>query len=276
MSTPLKSEKISYQEEIAMMLFGFGDSNKPNEDTIKLVEGIVLNQLRIIIQEAFKYSDGNKLDGKALVFLMRRNRTKMQRFIRYLLAKELNKEVNTSNEEADTLHSTSIDVPKSKPKHPLIEFIEYMDETGELTDLSETDQGKYERTLRADEISKALDKNMYLEYQEARRQSFFKRSGAKFRKWLDPNGSIEFDSTALDVLAYYGRETIAQLTDYAFQVRLDSNRGSDPFSSMKVYYVKQAITVNEISEVMRRVSSPQTGKLNLGKKLPITQYILAL
>lgn len=276
MSTPLKSEKISYQEEIAMMLFGFGDSNKPNEDTVKLVEGIVLNQLRIIIQEAFKYSDGNKLDGKALVFLMRRNRTKMQRFIRYLLAKELNKEVNTSNEEADTLQSTSIDVPKSKPKHPLIEFIEYMDETGELTDLSETDQGKYERTLRADEISKALDKNMYLEYQEARRQSFFKRSGAKFRKWLDPNGSIEFDSTALDVLAYYGRETIAQLTDYAFQVRLDSNRGSDPFSSMKVYYVKQAITVNEISEVMRRVSSPQTGKLNLGKKLPITQYILAL
>lgn len=271
-NTMEKKSNVNYYEEISSMLFGFGDAPIPNKDTVALVSSIVVQQLRTIIQEALKFSDGRNLKGEELVFLMRHNKHKMRRFVKHLANKELKKEI-----QKEAVQISNIDVIINKPKHPLITFIENIDETGEFTDLSEFDEVKHNRQVRASYVSETLDEEKYLKYQKARCVSFVSGRGyEKFRIWLDPRKEVNFTTTALEVLAYYAFETVAQLVDFAFLVRLDNKRGPDPLNNMKAYCIHQPITVNEIKEVMRRVSSPQVGKLNFGGKLPETHYMLAL
>lgn len=266
-------EAINYRDEITNMLFGFGDAPVPNKDTVSLVENIVLQQLHTIIQEALKLtSDGKNLKGEELVFLMRHNKHKMRRFVKHLANKELKKEV-----EKESVQINEIDIIISKPKHPLIAFIESIDETGEFTDLSEFDEVKYNRQVRASYISESLDEEKYLKYQKARCVSFVPgKSFEKFKVWLNPKKEVNFSTTALEVLSYYAFETVAQLVDLAFLVRVDNKRGPDPLNNMKAYCVQQPITVSELKEAMRRVTSPQAGTLNFGGKLPETHYLLAL
>lgn len=295
----MEPQKVSYYNEVCMMMFGFGDSHKPNPDTVRLVETIVLSQMRMIVQEAMKYVSGNTLEAEQLVFLMRKNKFKVRRFIKYLQMKELKK-------AAENLHSVTVDLTEPR-KNELIEFIEKLDETGELTNVNEFDEVKYERQLRADRMSLALDEEKYMKFYKARCASFNSkqmsqpRNFQKLRNWIDPKEEIKFTHAAMDVLSYYAYETVAQLMDYALLVRMDMKSTSDPLSNIasssynatmfngeyrqtgnnpdysKVYSGQPAISVAEIKEVMRRVYAPQTGKLMLGKqKLPDTAYILAL
>lgn len=269
----IKTECVNYREEIASMLFGFGDAPMPNRDTVDLVESIVLQQLRTIIQEALKFStDGKNLRGEELVFLMRHNKHKMRRFVKHLATKELKKEI-----EKDSVEIIDIETIINKPKHPLIAFIESIDETGEFTDLSEFDEIKYNRQVRASYISENLDEEKYLKYQKARCVSFVPgKNYEKFKTWLNLKKDVSFTTSALEVLSYYAFETVAQLVDFAFLVRVDNKRGPDPLNNTRAYCVHQPITVCEVKEVMRRVTNPQTGKLCFGGKLPETHYLLAL
>ncbi|CAH1099016.1 unnamed protein product [Psylliodes chrysocephalus] len=287
---------ITYYNEISLMMFGFGDSHKPNPETVRLVESIVLKQLRTIVQEALKYSDGKNLKGEELIFLMRHNKQKMRRFVKYLINKHNKLKIQVDFTEIN------LDV---KPKSDLLEFIERIDETEEFTDLTEFDEVKYERQLRADRISQALDEKKYLDFCKARCASFLSkdttyRSLVKLRLWIDPKKEINFKDDALDVIAYYAYETVAEITDYALLVRMDSKSGTDPLKHLtgsyytstmfngrhkfeepnpdysKVYMSQPPISVNEIKEVMRRVCTPQAGRIHFGGKLPETQYLFAL
>nr|XP_023020046.1 transcription initiation protein SPT3 homolog [Leptinotarsa decemlineata] len=291
--------KISFYTEISLMMFGFGDSHTPNQETVLLVENIVLKQLRTLVQEALKYSDGKNLKGEELVFLMRHNKQKMRSFVKYLI----NKQTKSAIQKMQT---NVVEIDKiQKPKGPLMEFIERIDETGEFTDLSEFDEIKYQRQLRADRISLALDEKKYLEFCKARCASFCsrdttQRSLEKLRLWVDPKKKINFKVEALDVLAYYAYQTVAEITDYALLVRMDSKCGTDPLKHLpgsyytatmfsgkhrfeepnpdysNVHSSQPPISVNEIKEVMRRVTSPQAGRLSFGGKLPETHFLFAI
>lgn len=294
----MEPQKISYYNEISLMMFGFGDSHKPNPDTVRLVESIVLNQLRMIVQEAMKHIIGRNLKGEELVFLMRKNKFKMRRFIKYIQMKELKKHTESVNFTIDLTNP---------PKNELLEFIERIDETGELSDLTEFDETKHDRQVRADRMSVALDEEKYMKFFKARCTSFNSkqmsqlRNFEKLKMWVDPKKDINFSNSALDVLSYYAYETVAQLVDYALLVRMDMKSTSDPLSNIasstynaamfngehrftgtnpdysKVYSGQPAISATEIKEVMRRLYMPQAGKLMLGRQsLPDTHYILAL
>lgn len=293
------SSDITYCNEISLMMFGFGDSHKPNPETVRLVESIVLKQLRTIVQEALKYSDGKNLKGDELVFLMRHNKQKMRRFVKYLVNKQ-NKNI------LQKVHMDLIDIDQEKkPRSALLDFIEKIDECEEFMNITEFDEIKYERQLRADRISQALDEKKYLEFCKARCASFHsrdttQRSLDKLRLWIDPKKEINFKPDALDTLAYYAYQTVAEITDYALLVRMDTKCGTDPLKHLagsyytatmfngkhrfeepnpdytKVYMNQPPISVNEIKEVMRRICTPQAGKLNLGRKLPETQYLFAI
>lgn len=289
----MDDQKTSYYNEISMMMFGFGDSHKPNPETVRLIEGIVQNQLRLILQEAQKYSNGSYIDGKELVFLMRKNKYKMRRFIKYLQLKMLRTKLHKREDVEVELNEP--------PKHELMFFIESIDETGELSNFSEYDEVKYERMIRADRISTSLNEEQYLKYAKARSVSFLHNTignAEKLKKWLD--SKIDITTSGMDVLTYYAYETVAQLIDYAFLVRLDMKRTSDPLGNLnglfynsamfngehrfsdsskdysRIHSGQPAFTPNEIKEVMRRVYSSQTGKLMLGNKVPPTHHILAL
>nr|CAH7718011.1 unnamed protein product [Callosobruchus chinensis] len=294
----MESGKITYYSEISQMMFGFGDSHSPNPDTVRLVESILLQQLRTLVQEALKYSDGEHLGGEELVFLMRHSKQKMRRFVTYLRNKQ-NKAI--LQQPVGAADKQLVD----KPEGQLMEFIEHIDETGEFTDLTEIDEVKLERQLRADRISLALDEKRYLEFCKARCRSFtsnytVQRSLKNLRIWVDPKEEINFTNEALDVLAYYAYQTVAEIVDYALLVRMDTKTGSNPFDHLpgsyytatmfngkhqfqednpdysKVHSSQPQITVNEVKEVMRRVHTPQAGKLNFGGPLPETHYLFAL
>jgi transcription initiation protein SPT3 len=298
----MESQKITFCNEISLMMFGFGDSHKPNPETVRLVESIVLKQLRTIVQEALKYSDGKNLKGKELVFLMRHNKHKMRRFVQYLKNKQMKAALQSMN-------STVIEIDKDpKPKGELMKFIEYIDETGEFTDFSEIDEVKQARVLRADRISQVLDEKRYLEFCKARAASFCSkdittRNSEKLRQWVDPRKEINFHSNAMIVLSYLAYQTVAEITDYALLVRMEGKCGPDPLSHLygsyytstmfngdyrigasgttnldysRVYSGQPPISVSEIKEVMRRVHCPQAGKLTFGGKLPETHYLFAL
>lgn len=290
----MEQQKVSYYNEISMMMFGFGDSHKPNPETVRLVESIVLSQLRLIVREALKYSKNDTLKPEELIFLMRKNKFKMRRFVKYLHNQELKKRI-----ESNVVDLTNI------PKNSLIEFIERIDETGELTDLSEFDEVKHERQVRADRISRALDEEKYKKFSKARCASFNSRqlpqlrNFEKMRSWIDPK-KIIITAGACEVLAYYAYETVAQITDYALLVRLDNRRTNDPLSNLcgtyytgsmfngehrfsginpdysTVYSGQPPISVNEIREVMRRLTKPEAGRLNFGTSVPPSQHILAI
>lgn len=297
----MEQSEISFYNEISLMMFGFGDSHKPNPDTVRLVEGIVLKQIRTIVREALKYADGNTLRGEELVFLMRHNKYKMRRFVQYLNNKY------TKNQVLHNYFSFDLDEndkPK-KSKNDLIEFIERIDETGEFTDLSEFDDVKYERQLRADRISQALDEKKYLDFCKARCASFSNKDTIhknleKLKAWIYPKDEIKFTEQAIEVISYYAYQTVAEIIDYALLVRMDARSGTDPLRHLpgsyytatmfsgkhrfeepnpdysKVLSSQPPISVSEIKEVMRRVHTPQAGRLNFGGKIPDTHYLFAL
>lgn len=297
----MEPQKITYYNEISLMMFGFGDSHKPNPETVRFVESIVLRQLRTIVQEALKHCEGKFLRGEELVFLMRKSKWKMRRFVKYLQNKDrkLKFEAALSDEVKP--------VKKHKNElYELLDFIEKIDETGELTDLTEFDEVKYERQVRADRISLALDEKKYTEFHKARCTSFSSKEMSraanyeKLRLWIDPKKELSFTNTAIEVLLYYAYQTVAEITDYALLVRMDSRRTGDPLSNLsgahysatmfvaehkfsgpnpdysRVYNGQPPISVAEIREVLRRVNMSQVGRLNFGKKLPDTQYLFAL
>ncbi|KAF2904307.1 hypothetical protein ILUMI_01872 [Ignelater luminosus] len=280
----MEPQKITYYNEISLMMFGFGDSHKPNPETVRFVESIVLRQLRTIVHEALKYCETKFLRGEELVFLMRKNKWKMRRFVKYLHNKDRKLKF-----EADTTEEVK---PTKRHKNELLDFIEKIDETGELTDLTEFDEGKYERQVRADRISLALDEKKYMDFYKARCTSFSSKEMSraanyeKLRLWVDPKKELNFTNVAIEVLLYYAYETVAQITDYALLVRMDARRNGDPLSNLsgahysatmfvaehkfsgpnpdysRVYNGQPPISVAEIKEVLRRVNMPQAGKLN--------------
>ncbi|XP_066254272.1 transcription initiation protein SPT3 homolog [Euwallacea similis] len=287
----------NHHHQIHMMMYGLGDSHDPNPDTVQLVESIVQSQLKTIVIEALKYGDGKVLRGRDLVFLLRHNKYKMHRFIRYILHKELSQKLKCSSTVSKIDHD-------DKTKNKLIKFIESIDETGEFLDMSEVDETKVERMLRADRISRNLSEEKYLEFQKSRCASFktCPRSFENIKQWIDPKKELIFEDDSMDVLCYLAFQTVAELVDYALLVREDAQSGSDPLAHLPgsgSYYTaamfkaphglergrvdcarirtnQAPISVGEIKEVMRRIYSPQTGKLNFGGKVPDTHYLLAL
>lgn len=156
----MANKKITHH--ICMMMYGFGDSHEPNPETVRFVENILQSQLKTIVKEAMKTGDGNKVvKGEDLVFLLRHNKYKMQRFVRYVQHRDISIRMKNAN-------PLIIDLDPDKPRNSLLEFIESIDETGEFMDTSEIDETKLKRMIRADRISRDLSEEKYIEFQKAR------------------------------------------------------------------------------------------------------------
>ncbi|KPI98852.1 Transcription initiation protein SPT3-like [Papilio xuthus] len=80
------SEVTNFQKEISNMMHGLGDNPNPNAATVVLVESIVLNQLRSMLQEAFNLSmnrGAKVITNYEIIYLMRKNKLKMKRLYDY-------------------------------------------------------------------------------------------------------------------------------------------------------------------------------------------------
>lgn len=73
------------------MMHGFGDSSEPLIESAKIIEEVVLQQMRTIIRKACEISErrGNFkktvcISAEDLIFLLRKNKVKLQRLLKYL------------------------------------------------------------------------------------------------------------------------------------------------------------------------------------------------
>lgn len=76
-----------FKTDIQEMMFGLGDCPKPLEETAKVIEEIVLEQLNAILHQAEEVSNRRSakvISPQDLLFLMRKNVLKLQRLISYL------------------------------------------------------------------------------------------------------------------------------------------------------------------------------------------------
>lgn len=77
--------------EIRQMMHGFGDSSEPLFESAKIIEDVVLQQVKAIVRRACEIADrragskkSNIINGEDLLFLLRKDKIKLQRIMKYL------------------------------------------------------------------------------------------------------------------------------------------------------------------------------------------------
>ncbi|XP_012172556.1 transcription initiation protein SPT3 homolog isoform X1 [Bombus terrestris] len=287
----LRNEPVNYTTEIRQMMHGFGDSSEPLIESAKIIEEVVLQQMRTIVRKACEISEkrGNSKKGicisaEDLIFLLRKNKVKLQRLLKYLELKEFKSSIHKTIESdlpEDIVQNESID--GSKKKGPLHSFLNQINNTGELLeDASTVDEVKQQRCIRAEIMTRSMDEARYLKFSKARNASFANKNRHKFSDWIAPDSDITVTKQAYIILGYLAYETVAQIIDFTLLVRQDQNKiyGDaidrlrlsyvNPYTYKPYYHGKQVavtkpITPAEIIEALRRYWSPQldmTGPFN--------------
>lgn len=282
-------ETTNFQKEISSMMHGFGDNPNPNAATVVLVENIVLQQLRLILQEALQLSvarGGKAITNYEIIFQMRYNLIKLKRLHDYQ-NKISNIEKRTQLSPTETMitgvMSEDDKDPLLKKKRKHIDIIKELDETDEIS-LIKFDAIDYLRKIRAAKITESMPFEKYEAYHKARCTSF-KSTGygigkgfVKLEMWINPTKELKITQSALEVLCFLAYETVAEIVDGVFLIRQDAKKKhGDPFSKFEggyfcnpssisnAVYSKSgyegvpAITVAEVREVLRRYFSTKTG-----------------
>ncbi|CAH0713640.1 unnamed protein product, partial [Brenthis ino] len=287
----ITGEGTNFQKEISNMMHGFGDNPNPNAATIVLVENIVLQQLRWMLQEAFNYSimrGAKSITNYDIIYLIRKNPVKLKRLHDYQIKLDRidkNRQSTIGTPTETILPGIILDDDKDitmKKKRTHIDIIKEIDETDEVSQIK-FDAIDYLRKVRAAKITESMSFEKYEAYHKARCVSF--RSGyglskgfIKLEKWINPNKELKISQQALEVLCFLAYETVAEIVDAVFLIRQDSKKKSgDPFSKFEgghfcnpqslnnSVYIKTgyegvpAITVAEVREVLRRYFKPTIG-----------------
>lgn len=295
-------EKVHFQKEISNMLHGFGDNPNPNAATVVLVENIVLQQMRSMVQEAFNNSQfrgSNIITNFDIIYLMRKNKLKLKRLHDYQIKLNLaTKQAAINSNIMPEIHLEDEKDPTLKGKQSHIDVIKELDETDEVGQIK-FDVIDYLRKVRAAKISEAISYEKYEAYHKARCMSFrtsvgnWRRNYSKFEWWINPNKDINIAMSAIEVLSFLAYETVAEIVDAVFLIRQDAKKkNGDPFSKFEggyfcnpvslsnAVYIKSgfegvpAITVSEVREVLRRYFSPCVGmnglfSRNMSLDLPV-------
>ncbi|KAM3963846.1 transcription initiation protein SPT3 homolog [Aphomia sociella] len=283
-------EVTNFQKEISNMMHGFGDNPNPNAATVVLVESVVLQQLRSILQEANNHSNlrgAKAITNYDIIYLMRKNLLKLKRLHDYQIKLDhIDKSRGTITAPAENLLPNIIledeKDPTIKKKRTHIDIIKELDEYDEVSQIK-FDVIDYLRKVRAAKITESMSFEKYEAYHKARCSSF--RSGyglckgfVKLERWINPTKEMKITLPALEVLCFIAYETVAEIVDAVFLIRQDAKKkNGDPFSKFEgghfcnpislnnAVYIKSgyegvpAITVAEVREVLRRYFNPRTG-----------------
>lgn len=303
------TESTNFQKEISNMMHGFGDNPNPNAATVVLVESIVQQQLKFMIQEAHQLCNlrcGKWITNYDIIYLMRKNIVKLKRLHDYQLKlDQIDKKciLNIASPAESLITGIILEDEKDptiKKRRTHIDYIREFDEADEVGQIK-FDAIDYLRKVRAAKITESMTFDKYEAYHKARCASF--RSGygigkgfAKLERWLNPMKEFKLSQPALEVLCFIAYETVAEIVDAVFLVRQDTKKKSgDPFSKFEggyfcnpvslhnAVYIKSgyegvpAITVAEVREVLRRYYTPKVGMnglfyRNMSLDLPI-RYI---
>ncbi|KAI9339880.1 transcription initiation factor IID, 18kD subunit-domain-containing protein [Obelidium mucronatum] len=241
-----------YKSEIAQMMFVFGDTTEPAEDTVALVEDLTRAQIgEVIIQSvAQAVKRGSKtVTSEDVIFLIRHDAKKTNRLKQFLSWKDVRKNVKdkggpvqdiSPQEDGDDLMDTAGDneTTKLKPRKNTVKFSwELVNSFSSILDSVEEEEEDdednidyearvaYEEQIMrlrvADEVTRDMTQEEYVYYSECRQASFTFKKAKKFRDWSGlqtyyknkPNGDV------LDILGFLACECVARLTETGLQVK---------------------------------------------------------
>ncbi|KAK0183181.1 hypothetical protein PV327_001248 [Microctonus hyperodae] len=271
-----KPSPHNYICEIRRMMYGFGDCAEPLIESARLINDVVHREMKSLVYAACEIADerdSNIIDDCDFLFLLRRDKIKLQRLVKYLELKAFKGSI-TKSLETDTPESGLNTEGNDTKKKNYQKFIKLIDNIGELSDTqNRIDYVKHNRDVRAELASRKMDTLHYMEYTKARAATFTNKcNGAKFENWIGID-DVKISKNALTILGFLAYETVAQIMDFAFLVRQDQNKiHGDSLDRLRLSYcnpttykpyqhgkgsVMKPITPTEIHETLRRYLSPQ-------------------
>jgi len=229
-SKNIMSQPLFGLSDTQQMMFAFGDSRRPNIETAKIMETIVLKQISEIIHRAARVSQMSSKGSKtiqieSILFLMRNSPVKIQRLIKYLSAKEFTRKA--SNEVEGEVEENN---KKKSITTRCKEFIESIDDTGILLSACSEeyfDEIYMERLLKNDRITRNMDEKRYQEYCKARTVGFRGSYSVKFQTSLEEvitSLDLKVEKVCQEVLSYLAYETLGQLIEMCLILRRDTCR----------------------------------------------------
>ncbi|XP_075993329.1 transcription initiation protein SPT3 homolog [Genypterus blacodes] len=247
------ASRTSFISELQGMMFALGDARRPLHETAALVEDIVHTQLIAMLQQA---SEGATLRGSRVIsaedilFLLRRDKRKLSRLLKYLQFRDYKSKLLKSLEEEEVQTETDrwggatgaagavgaaggVAGGNQRRQRLAQDFLLWMDQTGELlsvADRQEVDPVKQERMERLERQTRSMDQTQYSEFCESRQLSFAKKA-SKFRDWLDCSSlELKPNAIAMEILSYLAYETVAQIVDLSLLVKQEMTSKTNPIS----------------------------------------------
>ncbi|XP_030011626.1 transcription initiation protein SPT3 homolog [Sphaeramia orbicularis] len=258
--------RTSFIPELQSMMFALGDARRPLHETAALVEDIVHTQLITMLHQA---CEGAALRGSRVIsaedilFLMRRDKRKVARLLKYLQFRDYKSKLLKSLEDdepqpdTDRFGSSGVAGGNQRRQRLAQDYLVWMDQTGELLSLAERqeiDPVKQERMERLERQTRTMDQAQYAEFCESRHLSFAKKA-SKFRDWLDCSSlELKPNSIAMEILSYLAYETVAQIVDLSLLVKQEMTAKTNPVSHV---ISASYIHYNTHAEVKKDPDSPE-------------------
>lgn len=226
------ASRSSFIPELQSMMFALGDARRPLQETAALVEDIVHTQLITLLHQACEGAalrGSRVISAEDIIFLMRRDKRKLARLLKYLQFRDYKSKLLKSMEDEDPQpdserwgSGSGSSGGAQRRQRQAQDYLMWIDQTGELLALvekPELDSVKQERLERLERQTRNMDPAQYSEFCESRQLSFAKKA-SKFRDWLDCSSlELKPNTVAMEVLSYLAYETVAQIVDLALLVK---------------------------------------------------------
>uniref|UniRef100_A0A3B3Y1S2 SPT3 homolog, SAGA and STAGA complex component n=1 Tax=Poecilia mexicana TaxID=48701 RepID=A0A3B3Y1S2_9TELE len=243
---------------IQSFMFALGDARRPLYETAALVEDIVHTQLITMLHQA---CEGAALRGSRVIsaedilFLMRRDKRKLARVLKYLQFRDYKSKLLKNLEEEDVQQEPGGLAAGGNQRRQRLaqDFLVWMDQTGEFLSLAEkqeVDPVKQERMeVRGHH---EIVTNVLLQWHK------FSKKASKFRDWLDCSSlELKPNSIATEILSYLAYETVAQIVDLSLLVKQEMTVKTNPVSHVISASYIHYNTHTEVHTVKKDPDSPE-------------------
>ncbi|KAI8901380.1 transcription initiation factor IID, 18kD subunit-domain-containing protein [Globomyces pollinis-pini] len=219
-------------------MFVFGEVQDPLDETSQLVEEIVKNQLITLIIEAVSqaHKRGSKtLQAEDLIFLIRHDRSKVNRLKTFLSWKDVRKNAREKGGDTaldedlmdDDVNKTNVKIKKMNINFSWDPFTMYNGilEDDDDDDADEDERQAYEDQINrlriADKITRSMTKEEYIYYAECRQASFIYKKLKRFRDWCDMSKYYESKASSdiIDSLGFLCHEAVSAITETALEIK---------------------------------------------------------
>lgn len=221
------------------MMYVCGDVRYPLVETTQVVESTVHSQITHVLVQAASIArrrGARSFSPEDLLFLIRKNSILCSRLVAYLGWRRVRKVANRVGNDDDEVADDGERVKKQKIRMKWVLTDQF------LSDDSDSDDDvtlETERLRQADEITRQMTHEEYLDYAECRQASFTYKKPARFKEWLNVEGvtGMKPNADLLDVVGFLCFEMVRSLTTVSLEVKneMEAAKRKDGIEKRMVY-----------------------------------------